>query len=154
VWGEIGFPGDDDADIEVAATIGGTLDKCRLEELDDRCRMFEDDIDSVNALFDSLIDWNLDSCALVLFVDASPPGSKLCSVFLLSSSLRNSEILSSSVCKEPELPPALASASIPEPGCTEEDRLCLPLLFWSSSTTNLLAPPNDDLTRRWLKLLL
>ena len=41
VWGacgEIGFPGDDEVDIEVPATIGGTLDNCRLEELDERCK--------------------------------------------------------------------------------------------------------------------
>jgi hypothetical protein len=136
----------------VAATIGGTLESCRLEELDDRCKIFDEDIDSVNALFESRIDWNFESWALVLFVDASPPGSKLCRVFLLSNSFKNSEILSSSVCKEPELPPP-PSARIPEPGCKEEEMLCLPLLFWSSSTS-LLAPPNDERPRRWLKLLL
>ncbi len=50
VCGDIGFPGDDDADIDVAPTIGGTLDNCRLEELDDRCNSVEEDIDSVKAL--------------------------------------------------------------------------------------------------------
>lgn len=54
--GEIGFPGDEDTDIELAATIGGTLDNCRLDELEDRCSWVDDDIDSVKALFDSLID--------------------------------------------------------------------------------------------------
>jgi hypothetical protein len=56
VCGETGFPGDDEADIDVAATMGGTLDSCRLDELDDRCNIVEEDIDSVNALFDSRID--------------------------------------------------------------------------------------------------
>jgi len=56
VCGEIGFPGDEDADIELAATIGGTLDSCRLEELDERCSMVDEDIDSVKVLLDSRID--------------------------------------------------------------------------------------------------
>ncbi len=56
VCGEMGFPGDDDTDIEVAATIGGTLDSWRLEELEDLCKKFDEDIDSVKALFDSRID--------------------------------------------------------------------------------------------------
>jgi hypothetical protein len=55
VCGEIGFPGDEDVDIEVAVTIGGTLDNCRLDELDDRYNSVDEDIDSVNALFDSRI---------------------------------------------------------------------------------------------------
>jgi hypothetical protein len=100
------------------------------------------------------MDWNLESCALVRFAAASPArdGSKLCRVFLLSSNFRKSEMLSSSVCNEPELPPA-PSANIPEPGWAEEDeRLCFPLLPWSSST--LLAPPYESFPRLWLKLLL
>jgi hypothetical protein len=145
VCGEIGLPGDDDVDMDVAATIGGTLDSCRLDELDDRCRKFDEDIDSVSALLDSRIDWNFESWAVVLLVDASPEGSKLCRFFLLSNNFKKSEILSSSVCKEPELAPP--SAIIPEPGWAEEDKLCLPLLPWSSST-NLLPVPNDDLARR------
>jgi hypothetical protein len=36
VCGETGLPGEDDVEMDVAATIGGTLDKCRLEELDER----------------------------------------------------------------------------------------------------------------------
>ena len=62
-------------------------------------------------------------------------------------------MLSSSVCKEPELAPGPVSARIPEPGWSEEDMLCFPLLFWSSSMI-LLAPPNEDLPRRCVKLLL
>jgi hypothetical protein len=56
VCGETGLPGDEDADIEVAATIGGTLESCRLDELDDRCIIVDEDIDSVRRLFDSRID--------------------------------------------------------------------------------------------------
>ena len=36
VCGDIGLPGEDDVETEVAATIGGTLDSCRLDELDER----------------------------------------------------------------------------------------------------------------------
>ena len=36
VWGEIGLPGDEDADVEVPAIIGGTLGSCVLEDVDDR----------------------------------------------------------------------------------------------------------------------
>jgi hypothetical protein len=42
---------------------------------------------------------------------------------------------------------------MPDPGCVEDDKLCFPLLFWSSSTI-LLVPPNEDLARRCVKLLL
>lgn len=110
------MPGEEDVDIEVAVTIGGTLDSCRLDELDDRCNIVDDDMDSVKALLDSLIDWNRESCALVRLADAEPEVSKLCKVFLLSSSFKNSEMLSSSVCRDPELAPAPASARTPEPG--------------------------------------
>jgi hypothetical protein len=90
--------GDDDAETEAGATIPGTLASCRLDELDDRCICIEDVMDSVNALFESFIIWNLDSWATVLFVADSPRFgcSKLFSVFLLSSAFRNSEMLSSS----------------------------------------------------------
>jgi len=56
VCGETGFPGDEDVEMDVAATIGGTLDNCRLEEIEDRCRSIEDDKDSVSTLCDSRID--------------------------------------------------------------------------------------------------
>jgi hypothetical protein len=56
VCGEIGFPGEEDADIEVAATIGGTLESCLLDELDERCNNRDEDMDSVKALLDSRID--------------------------------------------------------------------------------------------------
>ena len=68
VCGDIGFPGEEETDIELAATIGGTLDNWRLEEEDDRCRSVDDDIDSVKALLESRMDWNFDNCALVLLV--------------------------------------------------------------------------------------
>lgn len=80
-------------------------------------------------------------------------GSKLCSVLLLSRALRNSDMLSSSPWNEPELPAPPASARRPEPGWAEEERLCLPLLIWSSSP-GLLCPPNDSRPRRCVKLLL
>ncbi len=54
--GETGFPGDDEVDMDVAATIGGTLDRCLLEELEERCRSIDEDIDSVSALLESRID--------------------------------------------------------------------------------------------------
>jgi len=34
----MGLPGEDEVDMEVPATMGGTLDSCRLEELDDLCK--------------------------------------------------------------------------------------------------------------------
>lgn len=48
VCGEIGFPGDDAVDTEVPAIIAGTLDKCRLEEEDERWSMVEEDTDSAS----------------------------------------------------------------------------------------------------------
>jgi hypothetical protein len=56
VCGDTGLPGDDDVDMDVAATIGGTLDNCRLEELDERWRCNDEDMDSVNALLESRMD--------------------------------------------------------------------------------------------------
>lgn len=56
VCGEIGFPGDDDVEIDVAATMGGTLDSCRLDEDDERCRSIDEVKDSVRMLCDSRID--------------------------------------------------------------------------------------------------
>jgi len=153
VCGETGLPGDEETDIEVAATIGGTLDNCRLDELEDRCSIAEEVMDSVSALFDSRIIWNFESWSRVLCAAALPGCSKLVNVFLLSSNFRKSEILSSSVCNESELAPP-ASARIPEPGCTDDETLCLPLLTWSSSVMILLAPPKEDLPRRCPKLLL
>jgi hypothetical protein len=53
VWGDTGFPGDEDVDAEVAATIGGTLDNCRLDELEER--WYETDMESDSAAFESRI---------------------------------------------------------------------------------------------------
>jgi hypothetical protein len=50
VCGETGFPGDEEVDMDVAATIGGMLDSCRLEEPEDRFNSKEEDSDSVRAL--------------------------------------------------------------------------------------------------------
>ena len=53
VCGESGFPGEEDDDTEVPVTIGGMLDSCRLEELEDRFKTKEEDRDSDNTAFDS-----------------------------------------------------------------------------------------------------
>ena len=55
VCGEMGLPGEEDVEIEVPATIGGTLESCLLEELDDRCSIKDEDIDSDSAAFESLM---------------------------------------------------------------------------------------------------
>src|SRR4051794_38318858 len=123
VCGESGFPGLDDVDIEAGCTMPGTLVSWRLDELDDRCICIAEAMDSVSTWFDSFIWWNLESWATVLLVADSPflVGSKLRSTRLLSSILRNSDMLSSSVWNEPELPPAPCSASSPEPGWATDD---------------------------------
>jgi hypothetical protein len=147
---------DEDADIDAALTMLGTFASCRLEELDDRWRCIEEVIESVRALLDSRISANLESCAAVLLAVLASPflfGSKLCNVLLLSRAFRNSEMLSSSVWNDPELPAPPASARRPEPGWADEDKLCLPLLPWSSSP-GLLCPPKDRRPRRCVKLLL
>ena len=59
VWGEMGFPGEEDAEVDVPGTMGGTLDNWRLDEVDERCRSRDDDIESESAAFESLIFWNL-----------------------------------------------------------------------------------------------
>lgn len=147
VCGEIGLPGDEEVDMDVPAIIGGTLESCRLEELDERCSNIEEDMESDNAAFESRIRWNLDKAAVVRRVEASTDAEslgawKLLRSFFVSSSFRKSEILSSSVWSDPELPPP--SARIPEPGwATDDVRLVLPLLLLSSSV--LLAPPDDSL---------
>lgn len=112
-------------------------------------------MESVRALLDSRISWNFESWAAVFLEATDSPdlfGSKLLSVFRLSRAFRNSEMLSSSVAKDPELATPPASVSSPEPGWAEEERLCFPLLAWSSSP--LLCPPKDGRPRRCVKLLL
>lgn len=138
--------------MEAGATMPGTLVNCRLEELDDRCICIDEVMDSVRALFESLIKWNLDSWATVRFVADSPRlvGSKLLRVLRLSRAFKKSEMASSSACNDPELVPPV-SASKPDPGwATEDARLCRPLLFCSSSP----ARPMDIRPRLCVKLLL
>jgi hypothetical protein len=156
VCGDIGFPGEDDVDMDVPATIGGTLDNCRLDELDERWSINDDDMESERAALESLIRWNRFKAADVLLVLASAPEEspecwKLFRSFFKSSIFRNSPIFSSSSWIEPELPPP-ASASTPEPGCADDAALPFPLLLLSSST--LLPPPDDSLALLLLKLLL
>jgi hypothetical protein len=142
-------------DMEVGLTMGGTFVSCRLDELDERCRCIDDVMESVRALLVSRISWNLESCMAVRLEATDSPvlfGSKLFSVFWLSRAFRKSEMLSSSVANDPELVTPPASARRPEPGWAEEERLCFPLLTWSSSP--LLCPPNDGRPRRCVKLLL
>ncbi|PHH75345.1 hypothetical protein CDD83_4410 [Cordyceps sp. RAO-2017] len=114
-------------------------------------------IESPRALLESLMRWNLDSCATVRLVADSPffvVGSKLLSVRLLSRAFKKSEMSSSSAWSEPELA-GPASARRPEPGwATDEARLWRPLLDCSSSAPPLLAPPTEGRPRRWVKLLL
>jgi hypothetical protein len=75
---------------------------CLLETVEERLSCIEEVIDSVRALFESLIMWNLDSWATVLLVADSPffVGSNDLSVFLLSRAFRKSEMSSSSVWRE------------------------------------------------------
>lgn len=71
VRGDILSPGDDEVDRDVPATIGGTLDNCRLEELEDRWPTMDDDIESDRTAFESLRRENLDKAAVVRRVEAS-----------------------------------------------------------------------------------
>lgn len=57
VCGDIGLPGEDAVEIDVPATIGGTPDNCLLEEVDERCRCIDDDIESERAAFESRMRW-------------------------------------------------------------------------------------------------
>jgi hypothetical protein len=155
------LPGDEDTDADaIAATdTGPPPPNCLLDVLEERFMCNDEDIDSVSALFESRIKWRRDSWTTVRLVAASlyfPVGSKLRSCFPLSKILRNSEILSSSVCSEPPGLAAIGSASKPEPGCATDDaRLCRPLLPpCSSSGALLLAPLKDRRPRRCVKLLL
>jgi hypothetical protein len=150
----MGFPGDDEVEIEAPPTTSGTLESWRLDDDEDRCSSTEDDMESERALFDSRIFWNLERAADVRFVEASEPDgsvavSKLLRFFFESSILTKSAMLSSSVGTDPELPPGPASFKIPDPGWADE-MLPLPLL---PSSSVLLAPPDESLPFRWLKLL-
>jgi hypothetical protein len=76
---------------------------------------------------------------------------KLLSSFFCSRSFKKSEMFSSSVLIDPELAPS-PSFKTSDPCCCDEDTLPLPLLRLSSSV--LLPPPEENLLRRWPKLLL
>lgn len=154
MWGEIGFPGEDDVERDVPATMGGTLESCLLEDIEDRWRCRDEDIESDNAAFESLMRWNRDKAAEVFLLAAaeSEESVGVRRSFFPSSILRNAEIFSSSVCTE-SAPPTSPSARTPEPGWTVEDvTLAFPLELFSSSV--LLAPPDDGLPLLWLNELL
>ena len=100
MWGDIGFPGEDDVDTEVPWIIGGTLDNCLLDELDDLCKIKDDDIESDSTVFESLIRWYFVKAAVVLRMDASRDAEslrKLLRSFFCSRSRMKSLRLSSSV---------------------------------------------------------
>jgi hypothetical protein len=120
VRGEMRSPGDDEIEVEVPATMGGTLESCLLDELEERWSNMEDDMESDRAALESLMRWNLDRAAVVRLrcasADVLSAGAlKLLRSFFWSSNLRKSEILSSSVLSEPELAPP-PSAKTPDPG--------------------------------------
>ena len=96
--GDIGLPGDEDVEAEVAATIGGTLDNWRLEELDERWSINDEDMDSDSTALESRIRWKRVNAAEVLLVEASIPAALdgVRRSFLVSNILRKSEIFSSS----------------------------------------------------------
>lgn len=102
VCGEMGFPGDEDVDVDVPAIIGGTLESWRLLEVEERWSGRDEDMESESAAFESRICWNLVRAALVRLVAASLTAwsfeaRKLFRSFFRSSIFRKSEILSSSV---------------------------------------------------------
>lgn len=136
------------------ATIGGTPESCLLEELDERCKSKEDDIESERAALESLMRWNRVKAALVAVVRRAAASRVVgfegfSRSFFKSSIFKNSEIFSSSAWMDSALVP-VASASRPEPGWAEDVALALPLEVSSSA----LIPPEEGLPRRWLKALL
>ena len=106
-------------------------------------------MESESAALDSRMRWYFDSAAVVRLMDASLDAEsvrfRLLSSSFCSRSLRKSEMFSSSVWTEPELPPSRR--------CAEDEALPFPLLLLSSSV--LLPPaPEENFDRRLLKLLL
>lgn len=138
------------------ATIGGTPDNCLLEDVDERWRCREVDIESDKAAFESRIRWKRANAAEVA-VGFRGPGSSAVELdvfiksFLESSIFKKSEMFSSSAWMDSALVP-VASARTPEPGWTLEDAALVLPLEWSSSS--LFVPPEDGRPRRWLKELL
>ena len=53
--GDSGFPGEEDEDTEAPATMGGILESCRLEELEERFITNDEDKDSDKTALDSRI---------------------------------------------------------------------------------------------------
>jgi len=99
--------------------MGGTLESWRLEELEERWRRREEDIESDRAEVESRMRWNLDRAAVVRLIEASRAARsvrlRLFSSLFCSSSPMKSLRLSSSVWTDPELPPS-PSFSVPDPG--------------------------------------
>jgi hypothetical protein len=104
------LPGDDEVETEVPWTIGGTLESCLLDELEERCNSSDEDSESESWVFDSRMPRNFDKAAVVRFMVASREAvsdvEKLFRSFFDSSSLMKScRFLSSSDCSiDPELP--------------------------------------------------
>lgn len=87
--------------MDVPATIGGTLDNCLLEDIDERWRCREDEIESDKTAFESRMRWKRAKAAEVP-VGFRGPGSSEVELdvfirsFLESSIFRKSEMFSSS----------------------------------------------------------
>ena len=50
VCGEMGLPGEEEVETEAPARAGGTPESWRLEELDERWRTVEEDMESLSAV--------------------------------------------------------------------------------------------------------
>lgn len=151
MWGEMGLPGEEDVETEVPWTMGGTLDNWRLEELEDLCSNNDDDNESDNAVLDSRMPRYFDRAAVVLRIVASRDAESVCeklfrSFFDSSSLMKSCKFLSSSDCSiEPELARWDSLITSESGCCAEDDALCFPLLFWSSSP---LLPAEENRLRR------
>jgi len=124
---------------------------------EERCSIIDDESESVKAACESRKRWNLERAAVVRLAEASREASsvrlKLLRSFFSVKNFKKSEMLSSSVCRDPELPSS-PSANKPEFGWLEEFKLAFPLLLSSSVLFVLLPPPDENLDLRWPKLLL
>jgi hypothetical protein len=152
----MGFPGDEAVEIDVPEIIGGTPESCLLEDVEERCKCIDDDMESDSAALESRMRWNRARAAEVAVGFRWPDSRdvellRFMRSFVESSIFKNSEIFSSSAWKDSALVP-VTSASRPEPGCTlDEAALALPLELSSSF---LAMPAEDGRPRRWLKELL
>jgi hypothetical protein len=151
------LPGELPVEAEVPAIIAGTLESCLLEEVDDRWSSNDDDMESDNCAFVSLMFWNFESAAVVRRIVASRAAESLReklfrSFFCSRNRIKSFRFSSSVCCADPDaLPSARPSFMTSDPGWADEAALPLPLLLSSSP---LLAPPDENLLLRWLKLLL